>query len=421
MALKPRGPLALSVDPVFGGLFWGKLVSSAGMWLHSIVAAIVVYAATGSALMVGLVSVAQFAPQMLFSMLSGTWADRGHAPRQILIGRLLCAAGSGSLALWLWLSPATDAAVAIPVLLASLVVGFGFVVGGPAMQSIIPSIIRPGELATAMALNTAPMTVARIVGPALGAFAAVHLGAAAAFGFAASTQLMFALIIVIVHFPDGEVRGPGFDYSVRTALRYVRGDRPLLLLLAATAATGVGSEPSMTLAPAMAAELHGSTQLVGELTMAFGVGAGIGLVIISAWSKNISSEFASSSGLWLIGLGLAAVAASPTKWLVLIAFGIAGFGFAWTVTGASTLIQERSPDALRGRIMALWLIAFVGSRPFAAALVGSAADLFSVRTSFAITATLLTLVALLCRPKTLREPSLVEANAPLHRSAVKPA
>lgn len=369
-------------------------------------AAIVVFAATDSALMVGLVSVVQFAPQLLFSMLSGKWADRGHAPRQILMGRLLCASGSGSLALWIWLSPSKESVVAIPVLLASLVVGFGFVVGGPAMQSIIPSIIRPGELATAMALNTAPMTTARIVGPALGAFAAVHLGAAAAFGFAAGTHLIFVAIVMIVRFPDSEARRPDFDYSVRTALRYVRRDRPLLLLLAATAAAGVGSEPSMTLAPTMASELHGSTQLIGELTMAFGLGAGIGLVSISALSKRIQSTFSSCSGLWLMGFGLAAVAASPTVWLVLVAFAIAGFGFSWTVTGASTLIQERSPDALRGRIMALWLIAFIGSRPFAAALVGSAADIFSVRISFAITSALLALIALLCRPRVLHDPRL---------------
>lgn len=401
---KPRGALKLSIDPVFGGLFWGKLVSSAGVWVHSIVAAIVVFAATGSALMVGLVSVAQFAPQLFLSMLSGKWADRGHAPQQILLGRVLCTAGSGSLALWMWLRPDEGAFVAVPVLLASLLVGFGFVVGGPAMQSIIPSLIRPGELATAMALNTAPMTTARIVGPALGAYAAVHLGPAAAFGFAAGTHLIFAVIVVIVRFPEARAHRPGTDYSVGSALRYVRGDRPLMLLLAATAAAGIGSEPSMTLAPAMARELDGSTQLVGELSMAFGLGAGIGLVIISVLSRRIPSTLSASVGMWLIAVGLAAVAVSPTVWLVLAAFGLAGFGFSWTMTGASTLIQERSPDELRGRIMALWLIAFVGSRPFAAALVGSAADLLSVRASFVVTAGLLALIALACRPQVLSGP-----------------
>lgn len=410
----PRGAVRLAFDPVFGGIFWGKLISSAGVWIHSIVAAIVVFAATHSALMVGLVSVAQFAPQLFLSLISGKWADRGHAPRQIFVGRILCATGSGSLALWLWLIPGTGAALAIPVLLASLLVGFGFVVGGPAMQSIIPSLIRPGELATAMALNTAPMTTARIAGPALGALVAANLGAPAAFGIAAATHLVFAVIILVLQFPEREVRAVGFDYSVRTALRHVRRDRPLLLLLVAVTATGFGSEPSMTLAPAMAHELGGGTRLVGELSMAFGVGAGIGLIIISAASRRIRSATASSGGLWFMVLGLAAVAVSPVVWLVLLAFGLAGFGFAWAMTGISTLVQERAPDALRGRIMALWMMGFIGSRPVAAAMIGSASDLWSVRASFVLTAFLLALIALVCRPRVLGD---VPATRSARRSA----
>jgi MFS family permease len=74
------------------------------------------------------------------------------------------------------------------------------------------------------------------------------------------------------------------------------------------------------------------------------------------------------------------------------------------MTGVSTLIQERSPNELRGRIMALWMMGFVGSRPLAAAVVGSAADLFSVRASFVVAAVLLGLIALLCRPRVLGDP-----------------
>lgn len=413
---RPRGALALMFDPVFGGLFWGKLVSSAGVWVHSIVAAIVIFDATGSAFMVGLVSVGQFGPQLFLSPLSGTWADRGHAPRQIFAGRVLCAAGSGSLALWIWLNPDVDGmAGAMPVVLGSVLVGFGFVVGGPAMQSIVPSLIRQGELATAMALNTAPMTVARIGGPALGAFLAAHLGAAEAFALAAATHVVFAVIVVIIRLPRGAPRRKGVDYTVRAGLRHVRQDRPLLLLLIAIAAVGFGSEPSMTLAPAMAHELGGGARLVGELSTGFGIGAAIGLVIISTVNRYILSTKSSSIGMWLMVVGLVAVAMSPEVWLALGAFGVAGFGFSWAMTGIGTLVQERAPDQLRGRIMALWMVGFVGSRPIAAAVVGWAADAFTVRTSFVITASLLALIALLCRPRVLadRQLAVVNGSGPL--------
>ncbi len=176
---QPRGALKLMFDPVFGALFWGKMFSVVAVWTHGIVAAIVIFDATGSAVMVGMVGVAQFLPQLILSPTSGKWADVGDPARQILRGRVLCIIGSGSTALWLTLSPDLQGtAAAVPVLVGSTLVGFGFVIGGPAMQSVVPSLIRDGELATAMALNSIPMTIGRILGPAIGAYLAAHLGAA---------------------------------------------------------------------------------------------------------------------------------------------------------------------------------------------------------------------------------------------------
>jgi MFS family permease len=80
-------------------------------------------------------------------------------------------------------------------------VGFGFVVGGPAMQSIVPNLIREGELSTAMALNSMPMTIGRIIGPASGAYLAAHLGSAAGFAVSAALHLVFAIFLVAVRFP----------------------------------------------------------------------------------------------------------------------------------------------------------------------------------------------------------------------------
>jgi len=402
----PRGPFGLAIDPVFGGIFWGKFLSSAGMWVHAIVAAIVVFDAGGSTLLVGMVSVAVAAPQLFLGLLSGKWADRGDAVRQILLGRLLCGAGSGSLAVWIGLSPGAEGAVLIvAVLLASFVVGIGFAVGGSALQSIIPSLIRPGELGTAMALNTAPTTTARIAGPALGAFATVHLGAAVAFSFAAAMHLVFAAIIVAIRFPVRKKHQAGVDYSIRSALRHVRRDRPLLLLLVGTAAVGFGAEPPMTLGPALADELGGGTRLVGEIATTFGLGAAGGLVFISTANRHIQSTLSSCLGLWLMALGLVAVAFSPTAWLALSAFGVAGFGFSWALTGFSTLTQGRTPEEFRGRIMALWMVGFIGSRPFAAAVTGIVADALSVRISFFFAAASLAVIAALCGPRNLAGPN----------------
>ena len=402
---QPRGALGLMFDPVFGALFWGKNFAVVAVWTHSIVAAIVMYDATRSALMVGLVGVVQFGPQLILSPTSGKWADTGNPARQILFGRILCVVGSGFAAVWLFLDSSLQGmSAAIPILIGSLLVGLGFVVGGPAMQSIVPNLIRGGELSTAMALNSMPMTVGRIVGPATGAYLAAHLGSAAAFAASAVLHLVFAIFLITVRFPSPPVRLSGTDYRVRTAIAYVRRDRPLLLALIAVAMVGIASDPSITLAPSMADQLGGDSRMVGMLSASFGIGAAIGMVLLAYMGSRLASQRVSSLGLSGMAAGCVVLAFGTVPAVALAGFALAGLGFGAAMTGLATVVQERAPEELRGRIMALWLVGFVGSRPIAAALLGGTADLVSVQAAFALAAVLSVIVALLCRPSALSGP-----------------
>lgn len=389
----PRGAVRLIFDPTFGGLFWAKILSVVGVWIYSIVAAIVVFDATHSALMVGMVGVAQFGPQLL-SPVTGKWADTGNPARQIQLGRVLCTVGSASVAVCLVAMPdLTDTGTFVAVLAGSTVVGFGFVVGGPALQSIVPSLIRPGELSTAMALNTVPMTLGRIAGPVLGAYLALQISPAAAFFLSAGLNLVFVVFMSIANFPEPPGRRAGTDYRVRAALQFVRNDKRLALALAAVATVGFASDPSITLAPAMAAHL-GGTHLVGWLTAAFGGGAAAGLTTLAVARGRVPSVASSSAGLCALTLGCVMLAFAYTSATALIGFGLAGLGFGWAMAGLSTVVQERTPKELRGRIMALWMVGFVGSRPAAAALLGGAADHWSTQVAFGVAAVLTGFVAL---------------------------
>lgn len=395
-----RGPLSLVVDRQFGAVFWGKLLTATGVWVHSITAAIVVYQLTGSALFVGLVSVAQFAPQLLLTPLSGSLADRGNPVRQILLGRLVCLIGSGLLAGWFW-SVGTDDAGAASVLVCSFIVGLGFVLGGPAMQSIVPNLVRRDELESAMALNTLPMTVARVAGPPVGAYIAANQSPAIAFGIAAVTHAMFMALIVVARIPPPPRRASGDDFTVRAALRHIRSDRPLVLLIVGVSAVAFGAEPAMTLAPPLSSSLTGDQALVGWLVAAFGVGSGIGFVIHSLLQSRSPAEYLPSIGLALMAVGLMASVLTHSPAAAIVSFAIAGVGFTYAMTSISTLIQRRAPEALRGRIMAIWLVGFVGTRPLAATLEGFLADAFSLVVAFAVTAALIACAAVLCRPRAL--------------------
>ncbi|MCW2747611.1 MAG: entS 3 [Nocardioidaceae bacterium] len=404
-SLPPRGALRLIFDPVFGTIFWGKLLSVGGVWVHSIVSAIVVYQATGSTLLVGLVSAGQVMPQLMLTPLSGKLADRGHAAAQILVGRLVCAIGSGALAIWfLLVDPGKGFLGAVPVLISSLILGVGFTIGGPALQSIIPSIVRPGELSIAMALNTAPLTAARVGGPALGAFVVVHMGPAAAFALAGALHLFFVAMMIVVRIPSPHVDLEGADMSVRASLRYVWRDRPLFILLMGITAVGFGVEPTVTLSPAIVDAIGEGPEFIGILLAVFGIGATGGLVFHGWIHRRASPATVATTGLALMTVGLAAPALVQTHAVLLIAFALTGLGFSSATSSIGTLVQERSPDAYRGRIMALWLVGFVAARPLAAALDGTLADHVSVDAALLATAAILAVCTYACRPSKIGAP-----------------
>lgn len=408
-----RGALGLAFDPAFGGLMWGKLVSTTGVWIHSIVAAIVIYQATGSAYMAGLVSVVQFGPQMFLGPLSGAWSDRGGVIWQIRLGRVLCVLGSGSVALWTWLAPTSSGGgLTAAVLAGSLLVGFGFVFGGPAMQSIIPAMVTRDELPVAMALNTAPMTASRIAGPAIGALVTATSAPAVAFGIAAATHFLFLVIILLIRLPTSQRSGPDVDHRVRAVFSYLRRDRRLVFLLLCIGATGIASETSMTLAPAIARHLGGDTRLVGVIPTAFGVGAVCAVVAVAATSRWWSARVHARGGIWLMAGGLVMGALAASAPIAILAFAIIGFGFASAFSGLSTLVQKLCPDEVRGRVMALWIIAFVGVRPLAAVTLGLLTDIWSSAVALLTTGVMMVGVGLTCRARFLTATTPAESSGP---------
>jgi MFS family permease len=397
----PRTSWQLLADPVFGPFFAGKALSTAGIWVHNIVAAILAWELSGSAFVVGLVSVAQFGPQLVFAPLSGAMADRGDRRRQLITGRLIAASGSGGLALWIALVGVEGLPGAWPVVATALVVGVGFVVGGPAMNALIPALVRPNELAAAVAVNSIPFTVARAAGPALGAVLATTLGPASAFALAAGTNLLFALLLVplpIRSRADGAGAG---DRRVRAGVRYLREDRGIGLLLLGVAAIGIGADPVITLTPSLAAELGAGTTLVGVFASSFGVGAGLTFVVLTRLRRRFALEGVAVRGLVLLATGTATAGLAPTVPLAITGFVIGGAGMTMSLTALSTLLQGRLPDALRGRVMALWSMAFLGSRPVAAAVNGAVADATAPVVAFLTVAVVVAVVAVAVRPSRL--------------------
>ena len=402
-----RGALGLMFDPVFGALFWGKMFAVVAVWTHGIVAAIVMYDATRSALMVGLVGVAAVRPAT-----DPEPRPAANGPTPETRHDRFCSAGCcASLGPVSWRRGSSSTPVyracppRFPSLLGSLLVGFGFVVGGPAMQSIVPNLIRQGELSTAMALNSMPMTVGRILGPASGAYLAAHLGSAA--GIRRQRR------------PAPRVRGLRHRGAIPIATaashrcRLPRPHRRQVRLAGPPPVPGtdrggngryrIGSVDHADPVDGRRTRRRHPTRwdfVGGVRHRRSGRDGGARVDAAAGWPRCGCRR--SGCSAWPPACGVLAFGTVPA--VAIAGFTLAGLGFGWAMTGLATVVQERAPEELRGRIMALWLVGFVGSRPIAAALLGGTADLVSVQAAFAVAAALSVVVALLCRPGNLMGP-----------------
>jgi predicted MFS family arabinose efflux permease len=168
------------------------------------------------------------------------------------------------------------------------------------------------------------------------------------------------------------------------------------VLLIGVAAIGVGTDPSVTLAPAISADLGHSTALVGPFATAFGVGAGAGFALIPVARAVSGLETYGTLGMGLLCAGVAGLLLGNSPMAAIAAFVIAGAGLTVALTGLSATLQLRTPDTMRGRIMALWSVAFLGSRPFAGAVNGALTDAVSLDAALCAVLVTVALAAVLC-------------------------
>lgn len=377
----PRNTLALLLDPLFGPYFVGKLASTVGVWVFSMVAAVVMWDLTSSALAVGSVGVAMFVPQLIFAPLSGAQADRRDPKMQLIVGRMVVALGGAALSAALWggverlLSPSV-------VVVAAATVGIGYVIGGPAQHSLLPSMVRDVEVPRIVALNALAPIIARAGGPVLGTWVLVAAGPHWAFSLTALTNFFFGCILAILPLSGRVERAMGGTHTVRHGFSYISTERSLAYLLLAVLAVGFGADPMITLTPALSTNLGEGEKLIGILAASFGAGAVCSYPAISILRRRNGDQSLTANGLAALSIGLILVSLASSAPIAALGLGLAGIGFSWGVTGATTQIYNVVPGSFRGRVMALWSVAFVGSRPISAAFSGALTDAISVTFAF---------------------------------------
>jgi MFS family permease len=372
-----RTSTQLITDRRFGPYLLTNFVSNVGNWFQNVAAGIVVFQLTGSNTLVGMVSVLQFLATLALAPWSGSLADRRDRRKLLMLAQAISASGALGLAIWVGLEGVEGLPGVWPVLAAAGVIGLGFAIGIAAMNALIPALVEPDDLDEAIALNSATFTVGRAVGPALAGVVIATMGAAFAFGANVFTFLPLIVVLALIR-PREVVRSHG-DRSVRAGFRYTRAQPAMPWLILTTLVVGWAGDPVNTLAPAYADMFGRSEAFVGLQLAAFGAGSAVSSLGVGRLRSRIGLPRSTRIGLGLLGLGLVGYAAAPSEAVVLISLFVAGVGFLLGVTTTNSNLQHRLDENMRGRVMALWSMAFLGSRPLAGLLDGVVADLTTPR------------------------------------------
>ncbi|MPZ82981.1 MAG: MFS transporter [Actinophytocola sp.] len=375
---------ALVVDRRFGPFFWGSLVSNTGTWLQSMSAVLLVFGITGSATAVGVVAVAQYSGYVLLAPVAGQLADRFDRRRLLLVTQSVGLLGAAGLVL-----AVSDGSYGIlPIYVGVAVTGCAQALSVPLIHALVPTLVPAADLPGAVALQSLTYNVSRAVGPALGATALVAVGPVVTFGANAASYV--AMLLGLMWTVPARRADPrrGRRESV---LRYLRGHRAVAARLLVVGAVGFAVDAVNTLAPPVVARLGQGDESVGVLVSAFGIGGAVMLVLAVSVIRRIGDGPAAVIGLCVLAAALVVFGNVVSYRVVAPVLVLAGAGFVLGQTALTTSIQRAVPDAVRGRVAALWAVLFLGIRPFAAVVNGGLADLAGVGVAVLVPATLLVL------------------------------
>lgn len=366
----PRAAWRVIRSRDFGPYFVGNAASASGMWFHNLAAALLVYRLTGSELLLGLLNFSQFAWIVVLAPWAGALADE-HDRRKVLLASQVAAT---VLSAGIAVAAFADALNAWSVIGVTLLLGVTSAVAAPAQQALVVSLVEPRDLATAVPLNSMTFNLARALGPALAAVAIVTLGIPAAFAINTLSYLVFVAALMFVRArPSERSKSP----KLRESFRLLRDDPVLVAYLLIIVVVGYGADPVNTLAPAFAHSFGYADTYAGVIVGAFGAGAVTAAFLLAGRTAGSAGRMAITLGM--LGGGVIGFSLSPWLPLGFVFLFVAGFGFLASGTSAMTRLQLAVSDSQRGRIMALWSIAFLGVRPIASILDGAIAAVAGVR------------------------------------------
>ncbi len=349
--------------PTFRTVYLGAFASNIGTWMQNVVLGALAYNLTGSAVFVGIMTAAQLGPLLLFSVVGGMLADAFDRKKLLMVLSVQQAAFSLILAMvTLGESPNKVAMVATV-----FCIGVGNALYAPIFSAVVPVLVPRRDMSGAISLNSVQMNASRVVGPAIGTTLYANFGPSWVF---VVNAVSFAFVIATlsrVTLPSPPASGSQGLHRLLEGFRVARVDRVVGQCLVVIFVFSFLCLPFITQMPKIAGDHLGidtKSTSYGILYACFGLGAVLGAL-------SIGTVFAGSSKARLTRVGLLAFAAmlvvfgalrvAAPAYLAILVLGCVYFA---VITSLSTVLQEGLEDAVRGKVMALWIMGFGGTVPF---------------------------------------------------------
>lgn len=373
-AERPQEGTALAAlrQEVFRRVYVGAFLSNIGSWMQNVVLGALAYDLTRSPTFVSIVLFAQLGPMLFFSIVGGMLADTFDR-RKLLV---VVSATQAALALVLAAVVRDPDPSQVAIVGVVFLIGMGQSVFGPTYSAVLPDLVGPGNLAGAISLNSAQMNGSRVIGPAIGGLLFAQYGAPWVFTLNAATYLFVIGALLSVSLPELEDDGGGDESRLaRLALgfRIARGRFPVgrslmvMVLFSFLCLPFVGQMPVLA---DLNLGIEAKSTAYGWLYACFGLGAMLGALSVGTVFANVPKESLVRSWMVAFGISLGVFAwlRDPAPAFVVIV--IVGFFYFGSVTALSTVLQMHLAGHERGRVMALWGMAFGGTVPIGNLVAG---------------------------------------------------
>ncbi|MGH8914340.1 MAG: MFS transporter, partial [Acidimicrobiia bacterium] len=347
--------------------FIGQSISLCGTWIQRVAQAWLVLELTGSGTAVGLVTALQYVPLLVLAPLGGVIADRVDKRRMLMLAQGLAALTAATLGVvvltgivQLWM-----------VFVLAFALGVAGSIDNPTRQTFVLDMVGREQLTNALALNSTLINVARVVGPAIAGTLIITVGIGWCFALNAISYL--AVILALNSMRVGELdsapmqpRRPG---QLREGLRYVRSTPAVLTPILMMAMAGAFAYEYQVVLPLVARfTFGGDAQTFTSMTSAMGIGAIAGGLYTASRQTRPAVALARIAACFGVLQVIASLAPNLiVSLLTLVALGALGVSF---IALGNTTVQLTAAPEMRGRVMGLWAVAFLGTTPFGALIMG---------------------------------------------------